>query len=181
MKFLPVTPDRWPDLEQLFEGPGGPNHCWCMLFRHMKPANDCADLPPAKVAMFRLVARGISVGILGYVDREPVAWCSIAPLETHQNLPGQGPLGDSSDTEGVWSLPCFFVRSDFRRQGLTRQLITAAINYAEDHGAKSIEAYPIVQDSPGNRFMGFVSTFEANGFKKVRTLDTLRIMMRLHL
>ena len=152
-----------------------------MVFRPMTTADRRAGRPAKTSAISRTVAAGTPVGILAYDSDEPVAWCSIAPLETHQNLPGQGPLGDTSDAEGVWSLPCFFVRSDIRRQGLTRQLITAAINYAEDHGAKSIEAYPIVQDSPGNRFMGFVSTFEANGFKKVRTLDTLRIMMRLHL
>lgn len=33
LEFLPVTPERWPDLARLFEGRGGPKYCWCMVWR----------------------------------------------------------------------------------------------------------------------------------------------------
>ena len=33
LAFHPVTQDRWPDMEQLFESRGGPHPCWCMVWR----------------------------------------------------------------------------------------------------------------------------------------------------
>jgi GNAT superfamily N-acetyltransferase len=58
-----------------------------------------------------------------------------------------------------------FIRRDFRGQGITRQLIKAAVDQARAHGAKIVEAYPVDPDSPSYRFMGFVPTFEKAGFK----------------
>ena len=169
MKFLPVTPDRWSDLEQLFESRGGPKHCWCMVFRPMTIADRRAGRPAKKSAISKTVAAGTPVGILAYDSDEPVAWCSIAPLA---KLTRTGPA--RRRLKGVWSLPCFFVRSDIRRQGLTRQLITAAINYAEDPVQN-----PSKQSSKIHPEIEWASLVLLR--RIVRTLDTLRIMMRLHL
>ena len=66
-----------------------------------------------------MVAANTPVGILAYDGDEPVAWCSIAPLETYTNLRTRSYVSDGSDTEGVWSIACFYIRSQFRRQGMT--------------------------------------------------------------
>jgi hypothetical protein len=31
--FREVTEATWGDFEKLFEGPGGPKFCWCMVWR----------------------------------------------------------------------------------------------------------------------------------------------------
>ncbi len=181
MKFLPVTPDRWPDLEQFFESRGGPKHCWCMVFRPMSSAFRRAGSSAKKRALAQTVAANTPVGILAYDGAETVAWCSIAPLETYTNLRTRSYISDDSDTEDVWSIACFYIRSAFRRQGMTTQLINAATEYAKDNGAKVIEAYPVDYDSPSYSYMGRIGTFERLGFEEIAMAGTRRHIMRLQL
>ena len=179
MNFLPVTPDRWPDLERFFESRGGPRHCWCMVFRPMPSAFRRSGSPAKKKALSDTVAANTPVGILAYDGDEPIAWCSIAPLETYSNLRTRSYVSDGSDTEDVWSIACFYIRSTYRRQGLTTQLIKAAINYAKENGAKTIEAYPVDYDSPSYSYMGRIGTFERLGFQEITMAGTRRHIMRL--
>ncbi len=127
------------------------------------------------------VESGIPIGILGYRDGEPVAWCSIAPRDTYRRL---SPLTNSpADTlpESVWAIACFFVLRRLRGQGLTRMLIRAALEYAHDNGAAVVEAYPVDPESPSYRFMGLVATFEAMGFSDVGMAGSRRHVMQLRL
>ncbi len=180
IKCLPVIPSNWSDLERLFEGRGGPRFCWCMVNRHMTPPYGKSGTAAKKAGMSRYVEEGTPVGILAYIDDEPVAWCSVAPLDSYRNLRGKRYVSDGSDTEVVWSIACFFIRVGFRRQNLTRQLIIAAVNYAREQGAKIIEAYPVDYDSPSYSYMGRVGTFERLGFREVGLVGIRRHMMRLY-
>jgi GNAT superfamily N-acetyltransferase len=126
--------------------------------------------------MARRVAAGVPVGILGYLDGEPVAWCSIAPRSTYRRL-----TDDAEPDEGVWSLVCFFVVRRLRGQGIARRLLEAAVEHARARGARVVEAYPVDPDSPSYRFMGFLPTFLAAGFRKVGTAGSRRHVVRLHL
>jgi GNAT superfamily N-acetyltransferase len=150
-----------------------------MVWRSMPQGRSRSDRPAKKAALQRRVLEGIPVGILGYLDGEPVAWCSIAPRATYRDLGG---LNDPADATGsVWSLVCFFVLRRLRGQGILRRLIAAAVEYARIRGATVIEAYPVAPDSPSYRFMGFVASFEAAGFREVGTAGTRRHVMRLDL
>ena len=181
IQFLSVTPDRWPDFEQLFESRGGPKHCWCMVFRPMSTADRRAGAPAKKQVLAQTIAANTPVGILAYEGDGPVAWCSIAPLDTYTNLRTRSYVSDGSDTDGVWSITCFYIRSALRSQGMTTQLIKAAIDYAKDNGAKVIEAYPVDYDSPSYSYMGRIGTFERLGFKEIAMAGTRRHIMRLRL
>lgn len=78
-----------------------------------------------KAALQRRVWRGVSIGILGYLDGEPVAWVSIAPRPTYRRLGG---VDDPLDKpEKVWSLVCFFATRRVRGHGLMTRLLTAAV------------------------------------------------------
>lgn len=175
--FHEVTPERWGDLERLFEAPGGPKYCWCMVWRSMARGESRSDSRAKKAALERRVKEGVPIGILGYVNKDPIAWCSIAPRATYRDLGGRE--GPSDNPGSVWSLVCFFVPRKFRRQGATQQLIAAAVEHARAKGAKVVEAYPVDPDSPSYRFMGFVSSFEAAGFREVGMAGTRRHVMRL--
>ena len=131
--------------------------------------------------MFQRVAEGTPIGILAYDGDEPVAWCSIAPLETYTNLRTRKYVSDGSDTEDVWSITCFYIRSAFRRQGMTTLLINAAIEYARNNGAEVVEAYPVDYDSPSYSYMGRIGTFERLGFKEIAMAGIRRHIMRLQL
>jgi RimJ/RimL family protein N-acetyltransferase len=123
------------------------------------------------------VDRGVPIGLIGYMNDRPVAWCSIAPRETYRPLGGV--LADP--TERVWSLACFYIKREHRRKGLTAEVIEAAISHAQAGGATAIEAYPVERDSPSYRFMGFVDQFTPFGFHEVARAGERRHVMRLRL
>jgi GNAT superfamily N-acetyltransferase len=175
--FQAVDEQRWDDLVRLFESRGGPKYCWCMAWRTTPEEATQRDGPSRKAALGRRVRAGVPVGILGYLDGEPVAWCAIAPRPTFRRLGGIEQAGE--DPGRVWSLVCFFVKRDLRRQGITLRLIEAAVDEARRRGAAVIEAYPVDPDSPSYRFMGFVSSFRAAGFQEVGRAGSRRHVMRL--
>ncbi|MEW6264495.1 MAG: GNAT family N-acetyltransferase [Thermodesulfobacteriota bacterium] len=172
--FHEVGPSRWPDFERLFESRGGPKTCWCMVWRATSEEAKHKDGASRKAAMAKRIAAGVPVGLLGYLDEEPVAWCSVAPRSTYRRL-----VNDGSSDEGIWSIACFFVVRRWRGQGITQRILKAAIEHARSRGASVIEAYPVDPDSPSYRFMGFVPTFEKAGFREVGCAGTRRHVMQL--
>lgn len=169
----PVTVETWPDLEALFEAKGGPKYCWCMAWREMANRTG-ADNAARKAALRARVEAGEPVGLVGYVDGEPVAWCSAGPRETFRRL-----RDDQDDGEaGVWSVTCFFVRRDRRGQGLSAQMLAAAEAEAKARGAKVLEAYPVDPDSPSYRFMGFVELYRQAGYEAVGRAGSRRHVVR---
>lgn len=174
LAFREVDESTWPDFERLFESRGGPEFCWCMVWRDKPRQGD------RKQSMLDRVTGGVPIGILGYEDGEPVAWCSIAPRDTYRKgLSGVDLPGDVPDS--VWSLACFFVPRRLRGQGIATQVIAAAIEHARANGAHVVEAYPVDADAPSYRFMGFVGMFENAGFTEVGRAGTRRHVMRLQL
>jgi GNAT superfamily N-acetyltransferase len=177
LTFREVDRATWSDMQLLFESRGGPKHCWCMVWRATPEEARQANGAGRRAAMARRIDAGVPVGLLGYLDGEPVAWCSIAPRETYRPLGGI----DDSASGRVWSIACFFIRHDLRGGGVTAQLIRAAVAHARARGATVIEAYPVDPDSPSYRFMGFVSSFAAAGFHEVGRAGIRRHVMRLYL
>lgn len=116
-----VTRNNWPDLEALFESRGGPKYCWCMAWRPMEDRAD-ADNSQRKRALHSRVEDGTPIGLIGYVQGEPVAWCSVAPGEPFTRL-----RDDQQQEDGVRSVTCFFVRRDHRGKGLSRRMLDAAV------------------------------------------------------
>jgi len=172
--FHEVNASRWSDFERLFESRGGPKACWCMVWRSTPDEAKHKDGVSRKAAIASRVSAGVPIGLLGYVDGEPVAWCSVAPRSTYRRL-----VDDDSSDEGIWSIACFFVVRRLRGQGITHRIINAAIEHARAHGARIVEAYPVDPNSPSYRFMGFVPVFEQAGFREVGPAGSRRHVMQL--
>ena len=168
-----VTAERWPDFERLFEAKGGPKHCWCMAWRAMPEDARRARGAQRKAAMAARVRQGTPVGLLGYLGGEPVAWCSVAPRATFRRL-----VSKRTPDDGIWSIVCFFVARQHRGTGMTRRMLAAALEHARLHGAKVVEAYPVDEDSPSYRFMGFMPLFEQAGFHEIGREGTRRHVMQ---
>lgn len=176
LTFRPVTKARWPDFEKLFESRGAPKTCWCMTWRARGIEDRQRRGAQRKQAMKERIREGTRVGLLGYLDGEPVAWCSIAPRDTYRDLGGpEKPMKE------VWSLVCFFLKRELRGNDYSTQMIDAAIAYARAHDAAILEAYPVDPGSPSFRFMGYVPMFEKAGFTHVGDAGSRRHVMRLEL
>ncbi len=183
MRVLPLTPRRWRDMEKLFGTLGAYEGCWCMWWRLR--SSEFAKQSPSerKRGLRKIVDSGQTPGLLAFVGREPVAWCSIEPREHFAGLE-RSRMFKRVDDLPVWSISCFFVAKPYRRKGLMVPLLRAAIEYARKKGAKIVEAYPIDQGQSklagSAGYTGVASAFRTAGFVEVARPDHMRRIMRYY-
>lgn len=171
IEFKPVDKTTWDDFETLFESKGGPSYCWCMAWRMTKEELKQNTSPNRKKFIKQRIGSGIPIGLLAYIEKNAIAWCSVAPRETYRRL------GGDERVEKVWSIACFYIKREYRDKGLIDVLIEHAKKYARENGAEYVEAYPVDPDSPSYRHMGFIKTFEKAGFDFVKKAGTRRHVM----
>ena len=78
-EVLPLTPERWPDLELLFGPQGACYGCWCTYFRLAPPDREAMDGAAKRAFMQARVAAGPPPGVVGYLAGEPVGWVQVGP------------------------------------------------------------------------------------------------------
>jgi GNAT superfamily N-acetyltransferase len=144
--ILPLTPDLWPALEDLFGKSGASNGCWCMYWR-LGGAYRKAPRGANREALRQIVKRGSPPGLLAFDGDLPVGWCQLTPRDA---LPWLDHMWwfERVDAVPVWSISCFFVRRGYRRQGVMTQLIFAALKTAKRARAPALEGYPIDTSAP---------------------------------
>ncbi|MRR07159.1 MAG: GNAT family N-acetyltransferase [Deltaproteobacteria bacterium] len=187
LTVLPVTTERWPDLEAVFAAKGCSvaRGCWCMAYRQC----GAQEPPPAgmsrsqanRAALKALVDAGKSPGLIAYHGKVPVGWVSLAPRDEFARL-RLSPVMKPVDDKPVWSIICFVVPSAYRGQGVAHALLQGAIAYAREHGATLIEAYPV--DKPGRSrddamWFGAKSMYDRAGFQEVARRKPERPVVRL--
>ena len=174
IEVLPVTPDRWPDVVDLFtrKGPRGgtpvTNGCWCQFWLlRGKEASDKWGAPGRRRLQAE-VRRGTEPGLLAYLDGVPVGWCRIGPREMFDRLEHSASLRRVDD-EPVWSVVCFYVHPGAKRMGVARALLKGAEAHAARHGARLVEAYPVGPKQINlDAYTGYAPMYEAAGYDIVR-------------
>ena len=172
VEVLPVTPERWSDMVELFGDNGAQSGCWCMWFRVPPKTWSANGNAGNRKAMLTRVAGGDVPGLLAYRDGKPVGWVSVAPRLDYERIEGTG--DKAWPAEGpVWSVVCFFMGPGERGQGVGTALLAAAVEHARRSGAKVLEAYPIERDGPSNAeaFTGVRSMYEKAGFRETGRFD----------
>jgi GNAT superfamily N-acetyltransferase len=187
IEVVPATADRWPDVMTIMGGSGGDRGCWCQYYRWSSSDFSALGAGGGRRALERQVREGPPPGLLAYIDGDPVGWVGIGPRHEMGRLVRSRTLPLIDDVP-VWAILCFLVRPGFRRRGVARALLDGVIAHAGAAGAPALEAYPI--DAEGQRldvtlsYVGFTSTFEAAGFRRVvetagRSAGRPRWLMRL--
>ena len=183
----PLTPERWPDLEALFNAKGCSvaRGCWCMFYRR---SGSRGPLPKGtteaqanRAALKALVDSGEPPGLIGYHGKVPVGWVSIGPRDDYAKL-RRSPVMKPVDDLPVWSIICFVVPSQYRRQGVARSLLAGAIAYARKRGATLLEAYPVDKpdrSSDDAMWFGAKSMYDAVGFEEVARRKANRPIVRI--
>jgi GNAT superfamily N-acetyltransferase len=86
------------------------------------------------------------------------------------------------DDRPVWSIVCFYVARGYRGQGVTVELIRAAIEYVRRQGGRIVEAYPTqpraAELPPVSSYMGLPSMFEQVGFVECARPSPSKVIMR---
>lgn len=109
-----------------------------------------AQRSSSKDALKRFAAQDPPPGLIGYRGKTPVGWISRGPREDYAKLQ-RSPVMKPVDDLAVWSIVCFVVPSEYRRQGVARELLTGAVAYARKRGVQLLEAYPVDQGVSGCR------------------------------
>jgi GNAT superfamily N-acetyltransferase len=166
LEIHPVAPDRLDDLARFSEGHGKFRYCSCMRWR-MTSAEFQHSTKESRVATLEnLVRQGTPIGLLGYVDGQPAAWCSIAPRETYGAIQRSRAI-PLIDALAPWSVVCFFVDSRLRGHGIRPRLLQGALAYARERGATVVEGYPVEPGSVSYGYMGPPSMYEGAGFREI--------------
>ena len=135
LTIAPLTPDRWPDLETIFQARGCSvaRGCWCMAYRRSGARE---PLPPGmtraqadRSALKALVDAGKPPGLIGYRGKVPVGWISVGPREDYAKLQ-RSPVMKAVDEQPGWSVVCFVVPSEYRGQGVAQALLAGAVAFA---------------------------------------------------
>lgn len=108
-------------------------------------------------------------GLIAYADGYPIGWVAVEPRSAYPKLAHSHVLTPVDDKE-VWSITCFFVAKDYRRKGVTIELLKASVGHVRKHGGKIVEGYPVdaPQDMPAPFvYTGTASAFQQAGFKEV--------------
>lgn len=133
-----------------------------------------------KAALRRLVKGGPPPGVIAYDGDAPVGWCAVAPREDYSFLARSRVL-KPVDGEPVWSISCLYISKSHRNEGLSADLIKAAVKFARKHGAKIVEGYPVAPNKALPdvfAWTGLLPSFERAGFREVARRSRTRPIMR---
>lgn len=195
LSIVPANEATWDDLQTVFGTRGDGRRCQCQRYK-MQPGESWNSVGPDELA-FRLRAQtecgypdsNTTAGMVAYLDGEPAGWCAVEPRSNYARLllktrvPWADRSEDKSD-ESVWAVTCFFIRAGFRRQGLSRALARAAVDFARERGARAIEGYPMMTE-PGHEItwgelhVGSRGIFADAGFVEVSHPTLRRVVMRI--
>lgn len=164
-----LTPRLWPQVELLFGKNGACAGCWCQAWR-IEKGERMKDVfgPTAKRRFRHVILNGSTHGILAFDGNIPVGWLNFGPRDSFPRLNRARTL-QCDDSAQVWSIPCFFVRREYRGKGVAKIMLKHALKALRQRGVKIAEGYPSKPNRDGTyipafAWTGTISLFEKAGF-----------------
>lgn len=186
VEIRPATAEHWQDVQHALTGGGDGRSCWCQYFMLSRREFDAVSRE-GKRDLLRHQLENLSpaIGLIGYVDDRAAGWIRLSPrtqqpglLRTRVVRAGSALPAQDHD---VWAVSCLIIRREFRSQGLAHELVGAAVDFARDNGATTIEAYPrdtaVRPADPNSLYVGTVSLFTRHGFEVVARPTPIRAVM----
>ncbi len=185
-----LTPERLDDYLAFFDGPAfADNPDWAPCYCYYPYADEggitdengdaflARSAEDNRAAIIEAIVAGRADGYLAYADGRVVGWASAAPRARFPQL-ARLP-GDSART-GV--TPCFTIDPEWRRRGIARRLLTAAIDGLRADGMACLEASPYTSpQDDAHRYRGTIEFYESVGYERVADLPGGITLMQLDL
>jgi GNAT superfamily N-acetyltransferase len=191
---VPANEASWEDLQTVFGTRGQASRCQCQRYKLRR--RESFRSFPAEERAHRLRQQadcghpesGTTSGLVAYLEDEPVGWCAVEPRTAYEGLvrnnrvPWEGRAEDKTD-DSVWAVTCVFTRAGFRKRGISRVLVRAAVDFARERGARAIEGYPMTTKNAilEELHVGTEGMFADAGFKEVSRPTLRRVVMRVEL
>ncbi|HET6563204.1 MAG TPA: GNAT family N-acetyltransferase [Marmoricola sp.] len=192
LTVVPADRASWDELQTVLGTRGQGARCQCQRYK-LHPRESFGSFPVEERAD-RLRRQtdcgnpgsGTTSGLVAYLDGEPVGWCAVEPRTEYRGLlrnnrvPWDGRAEDKED-DTVWAVTCLFTRAGFRRRGVSRALVRAAVHHARARGARALEGYPMTTTNAiaEELHVGTVGVFADAGFTEVSRPTVRRAVMRV--
>ena len=184
----PATQSRFADAEHALTGGGDGASCQCQWWLMTNNEFEHTTRSEKEEILRTELGTTPSPALIAYVDGVAAGWIRVGPrirqpklARTRQFQASPSPWDDPD----VWAVTCFVIRREYRKQGLNRRLLDAAVEHARDSGARVLEAYPSdpsAKKIPTNDlYVGILSTFLAAGFHEVARPKPHRTIVQLEL
>jgi GNAT superfamily N-acetyltransferase len=163
-------------LVSLFERSGTPCHCQYWHFGGDKNAwlDRLFNAPEENRKAFVAGLESPELkGVVALAGNKVAGWMKLCPAERVPKLYGQrlykGLPCFGGVRDGVLTVGCVLVDEDFRRRGVARALVRAAVGLANARGARAIEAFPRHDElaQAHELWLGPVNVFLDAGFRIV--------------
>jgi GNAT superfamily N-acetyltransferase len=191
--IVPANQASWEDVEAIFGTADYCGRCRCQALKVIPWIWRDSTQHQRTTALQEQTACGepnapSTSGLVAFLDGEPAGWVAVEPRTAYPKLrtsriPWSG-REEEKDDDGVWAVTCLVVRRGFRGRGLTYPLAEATIGYAREHGARALEAYPMITQPGkeitwGEMHVGARQVFEEAGFTEVTRPTVRRVVMRI--
>jgi GNAT superfamily N-acetyltransferase len=193
VSVVPANRASWQDLQTVFGTRGPARRCQCQRFKLQRGESFAAF--PVEERAHRLRRQTESghpgsartSGLVAYLDGQPAGWCAVEPrpaftgLVRNNRVPWEGRAQEDRSDGSIWAVTCVFTRAGFRRRGVSRALVRAAVPFARERGARAIEGYPITTTEVilEELLVGTWGVFADAGFTEVSRPTLRRAVMRI--
>lgn len=184
IRIRPLRRNDWSRVEALFGARGACGGCWCMYWRRPRGGVLWQRSKGAinQRAFRALVGSGKVNGLLACAGRETIGWCSLGPRSDFPKIENSPSLRLPAPPR-TWVVSCFFVRREWRGQGIAAALLDAAVAMARRKKAATLDGYPVLTSGAKTlphawAWTGVPVMFENAGFSRVARTDHSRPVYR---
>ncbi|WP_433326808.1 GNAT family N-acetyltransferase [Spirillospora sp. CA-294931] len=180
-----LTRHTWADFEKVMGANGGARGCWCMHWRMSFAEWEKGKGAGNRSQMRRRARTDPPPGLVCYLDGEPVGWVAVGERSEYPRM-RRSAVTRPVDDVPAWVISCLYVSAPHRRSGLQTPMINAACDFAAEHGAPAVDAYPVEPQKgkaagADNAMTGIASAFRAAGFTELARPKPDRRAMRREL
>ena len=171
----PISSENLNDFLTFFEGVEFKDNphwsaCYCYSF-HFTGKSEQWNKEDNRSAVCKLIRESKMTGYMAYHNNDPVGWCNVNNRLNFQRLLKYFDLLEP-DHKKVCSMVCFLIHPDFRRNGITQQILNRTESDYRSREYEIIEAYPTKRSlSCENQYMGTMEFYGKNGFDIVKEFE----------
>ena len=172
----------WHAFAKLVEDNGGVfGGCWCIAF-HLDPKGPKGQCKPYRETKEQLVREGRAQAALVFCGNEAMGWCQFGRTEELPNIKNRKNYEAALDVLPDWRMPCFYVGKGYRKRGVAKLALRAALEEIARLGGGIVEAYPYDTDAVkiSSSFLhaGTLNMFLAEGFEQTRQIGKSQWVVR---
>jgi len=121
------------------------------------------------------IASGSMRGYLAFEGDICVGWCNANDFSDFSRLVGD--FGSLVQEKKVGCVICFVIHPSYRRSGVARLLLSAAVEGFRSQGYEAVLALPVESaDEPEKRYRGTMNMYREQGFLEIKKRGGLSVM-----